>query len=397
MENLFTRRSNASDIFHAIRKAPGISQREIVLQTGFDKSTVSSIIGAFHDADLVEEVERPAQNRRGRPSKGLRVSQASGILVGVRIEADEVRFVGSALDGKPRFRRACRFDGSVDDMQRIFVREIDAIASDPAAGSPLLAVGVSVPGLLRADGVLVHLPVLGWRDVALLDRLASAVKAPVFVGNDGKAGAMAERMFGAGKDGGDFIYLFSGSGVGGAMVLDGQVYAGADGLAGELGHIKIVPQGRFCSCGASGCLSAYLSEPALCEEIGRLSGDRPEDFATLRARAEAGDPSTLTVLESAGDVLGTAVSSLMNIFNPNMVLLGGDLSLARPWIEAPMMRALQRLAHPAMAERTGIRFSELSAQSPFLGGVALALDGVTGRTATNETARMAGEADNEEA
>lgn len=377
MNRSYLRRFHASAIFHRIRLEPSISQREIVERSGFDKSTVSSIVSRFSEMGLIERQPKPEANRRGRPSEGLQISRNSGLLVGVQIEAEAVGFVVCGLDGTVMASRIEPFSGALEGINAYVKTGIETIVSASGSRAPIMGVGVSLPGLVKRDGALVHVPVLGWRDVDMLERLKGIAAAPVFVGNDGKAAAMAERMFGACTEIEDFVYLFSGSGVGGALFLDGEVYGGADGLAGELGHIKVVPQGRFCSCGASGCLSAYLSEPALAQEIERLGGSVPNGFASILEGAAAGDEVVLNVLDHTGEVLGSAVSSLINIFNPPMVLLGGNIALAQSYLSVAMDRALMRLAHPAMYSRSTVKFSEISEGMPLLGGVAIALDGVT--------------------
>jgi len=377
VDRSYLRRFHASAIFHRIRVEPGISQREIIDRTGFDKSTVSSIVSGFTERGLVERRAKTGESRRGRPSEGLVISPDSGILVGVEVEASELIFVACGLDGSVLAENALDFDGRLDGVETVIADGVETIVEASGSAARILGIGVSLPGLVNNEGALVHVPVLGWRDVDILSRLRAACTAPVYVGNDGKAAAMAEHMFGSCIDMDNFIYLFSGSGVGGALFLDGFVYKGAGGLAGELGHIKIVPQGRFCTCGASGCLSAYISTPALIEEISRLSAERPQSFDDIVDLAKAGDAVVLNVLEHAGDVLGSAVSSLINIFNPPVVVLGGDIAVAAPYLSNPLDQALQRLAHPAMFSRSTVKFADPDLGTQRLGGVALALDGVT--------------------
>ena len=139
-----------------------------------------------------------------------------------------------------------------------------------------------------------------------------------------------------------------------------------------------MPQGRVCSCGASGCLSAYLSESALQTSIAHISDEPASSFDDILARAAAGDVAVLDALAQAGELLGTALANLVNIFNPAVVVLGGDMARAEAQLRSPVERSLKRQAHPSMAARTQIRFPEPSAAKPYLGGVALALDGVTG-------------------
>lgn len=377
MDRSFLRRYHASAIFHRIRIQPDVSQREIIERTGFDKSTVSSIVNEFIERGLVERRAKVSASGRGRPSEGLVIAPGSGLLVGVEVEANELIFVACGLDGAVLAEQVLQFDGQLAGVETVIARGVDELVQLAGSDASVLGIGVSLPGLVDTNGKLVHVPALGWRNVDILGHLRQACAAPVYVGNDGKATAMAENMFGACVDLENFIYLFSGSGVGGGLFLDGTIYKGAGGLAGELGHIKIVPQGRFCTCGAAGCLSAYLSDSALIEEISRLGQVTPASFEEIMEMAAAGDPIVLNVLDHAGEVLGSAISSLINIFNPPMVLLGGDLATAAPYLSGAVDKALRRLAHPAMYRPGIVIFAEPGVGGPRLSGIALALDGVT--------------------
>lgn len=378
MDKSYIRRLHANQIFHRIRIEPEISQRDIVAKTGLDKSTVSSIVNRFDQLGLIVRSQNTGENRPGRPTESLSISPHTGFLVGVQIESHAIAFVVAGLDGQPFVTRQRDFDGAIVGIADLVAEGIAGARAACDRGGEILGVGVSLPGLVDHDGVLLHAPVLGWRDVPIYDLLRPTIASPLFIGNDVKAAAMAEHMFGSCVDVSDFVYLFSGSGVGGALFLDGEMYLGARGLAGELGHIKVVPQGRLCSCGSYGCLSAYLSEPALSAEIGQLSGVAPGSFDEILDRAVAGDAAVLGVLERAGDALGFALSSVINIFNPPLVALGGDMSRAETYLRPALDAALRRLAHPSMLAESKVIFSAISAMKPYLGGVALALDGVTG-------------------
>ncbi|NEI72570.1 ROK family protein [Rhizobium lusitanum] len=378
MSKSYARHLNANAIFHRIRLEPNISQRDIVARTGIDKSVVSSIINSFDELGLVIRAPVSGPNRPGRPVEGLTISPDSGLTVGVQIEAKRIGYVVAALDGIPLLSKVQPFDGQFFSVADLVRKGVAEVMEECSRKGRILGIGVSLPGLVTDAGVLLHAPVLGWRDVPARDAFSDVFEVPVFVGNDGTGAAMAEHMFGECVDVDDFIYLFSGSGVGGALFLKGEIYQGASGLAGELGHIKVVPQGRFCTCGSSGCLSPYLAESGLAEEIGRLSGDHPVSFEQILQRARAGDYVVRSVLDNAGGMLGIAVSSVINTFNPPMVCLGGDMANAEEFMRPAMERELQRLAHPSMSAQTRIIFSRLSTLNPYLGGVALALDGVTG-------------------
>ena len=368
----------ANEIFHRIRLEPRISQRDIVARTGFDKSTVSSIVNRFHELGLIVRQPNSPQKRPGRPTEGLSISPHSGVLIGVQIDYGELAFVVAGLDGQPLESYSQPFSGKLRGLETTVAEGVQRIRAASKRTGPVLGVGVSLPGLVNSAGVLVHAPIFGWRDVPMFDLLSKTISAPLYIGNDGKAGAMAEHMFGSCVDVKDFIYMFTGSGAGGAIVIDGQIYRGTTGFAGELGHIKVVPRGRLCSCGAMGCLSAYVSSPALAAEINHLSGLSVQTFAEILDRAKDGEELIIDALDEAAEVIGSALASLINIFNPPLLVLGGDMSRAVSFLEPGVTRALRRLAHPSMYAQTRVLFSELSAVKPYLGGIALALDGVTG-------------------
>lgn len=374
----YIRHRNANAIFHRIRVEPGTSQRDIGAKTGIDKSVVSSIVNRFDELGLVVRGPATGENRPGRPVEGLTISPNSGLTVGVQVEANRIGYVISALDGIPILSTAHKFDGKLDSL----VAEVkDGVADaihQSGRDSPTLGIGISLPGLVTDDGMLLHAPVLGWRDVSIRDMFAKVFDAPVFVGNDGTAAAMAEHMFGECVDVDDFLYLFSGSGVGGALFLKGDIYQGESGLAGELGHIKVSARGRICSCGSEGCLSPYLAEPQLLDEVQRMTGKRPSSFLDMLAKAKAGDRAVLGVFDDAGATLGIALSTLINIFNPPLICLGGDMASAEQFLRPAVEREIRHHAHPSMAAKTKLIFSQLSTLNPYLGGVALALDGVTG-------------------
>jgi predicted NBD/HSP70 family sugar kinase len=378
MHPSFIRRIHATEVFHRIRLQPNISQQEIIRQTGFDKSTVSSIINKFDELGLIVRSQTARSIRPGRPTAQIKLSPTSGLLIGVQIEQDAIHFAASGLDGVPIAAIQRAFGGGINDLA-VQMKEGIAAVQQLASGEGIAirAVGVSLPGLVGNTGMLMHAPVLRWHQVDIFELLSAHIKEPLYIGNDSRAAALAEHMFGRCIDIDDFIYLFSGSGVGGGLFLKGQMYRGTGGFAGELGHMKVVPNGRLCSCGASGCLSAYLSEPALKAEIAGL-GLSVASFNEIQQLADLGNKTVCTVLHAAGEILGTAVADFINIFNPLIVALGGDLSRTANHLQPGLDRALARLAHPAIMAQCSVVFSEISGSRPYLGAIALALEGFTG-------------------
>jgi predicted NBD/HSP70 family sugar kinase len=383
MHRSYIRRFHANEIFHRIRIEPQISQRDIVARTGFDKSTVSSIVSRFDELGLIRRTSKAPGTGPGRPTEGLSISPDKGLLVGVQVERTLLSFVIAALDGQPLVTQQKAFDGSIKKLDTLIAKGIVKIRAACDRPGEILGVGVSLPGLVTNDGALLHAPVVNWYNVPIFELLSDKVHYPLFIGNDGKAAAMAEHMFGGCVDEDDFVYLFSGSGVGGALFLNGEMYGGATGLAGELGHVKVVPQGRPCSCGSYGCLSAYVAENSLTSEIQHLGGMGVSEFSDILKQAAEGNAVVLDVLDRAAENLGAAVASFINIFNPPLVMLGGDLARAEAYLRPSIEREARRLAHPSLFAQSRIAFSRISASKTYLGGVALALDGATGLDASH--------------
>ena len=165
------------------------------------------------------------------------------------------------------------------------------------------------------------------------------------------------------------------SGVGGAIFAGGRLYRGADGLAGEFGHIRIVPGGRACACGGRGCLEAYASVPGLIASLGERGGPTAT-IAEVAMRAEAGDAAVLTLLAETGDMIGRALAGSVNALNPSHLVLGGNLAVVAPWMLTALRNALARAAMEQLAARLNIELSPLGADAVLMGGVALALQKV---------------------
>lgn len=371
------RRMNAIEIFHTLRLSPGASQREIGHVTSIDRSTVSTIISYFDELGLLDRQTDEASGRRGRPSESLSLRPEAGLLIGIHITPENIAFVASGLDGaptahsvKPLLPRATEIGDLVEAGLQSFLSQIDRRIGD------VRAIGVAVPGLIDSRGLLAESSNLRWHDLNLQDILTKRLGPHVRLGNDSRAAGIAEKLFGRCAEVDDYIYLDSASGVGGVLFLGGAVYMGAGGFAGELGHAKVIPNGRLCTCGGIGCLSAYISEPALVRRFGQL-GLEARDFAEMRALAESGSASALPILDEAGEMLGIALANFINLFNPPHIVLGGGLAVLSPFLMPAAERMVARHALASSRKLCAISTSQLALERVPRGGLALALSGLT--------------------
>jgi predicted NBD/HSP70 family sugar kinase len=384
MQTSTIRHYHASRIFHAIRLTPGISQREIARKTGADKSTVSTVIKGFETAGLIERTQRVSDNRPGRPGEGIYISSKGWLLAGVYFHPDRIDYVIGGLDGTILKTASGIMPFESERIGEIVNETMVSMCADLGrSASDLLALGVSVPGLVTMAGKVARSPNLGWFDVPLRDILERTVKVPVYIDNDANGAALAESLLGAGVDLDHFIYVESGSGVGGGLVLDGSIYRGASGFGGEIGHNKIVRNGRECHCGKRGCLSAYVADYALLARAHDKSLS-VSSVAELAGLADSGDEGALDIFCDAADHLGIGLANIANTFNPSSIVLGGLLSrYSRHFVERTK-EAFESLAITAVADVCKIQASALS-DGPPLGALAIALYGCTSAEASDVT------------
>lgn len=223
-------------------------------------------------------------------------------------------------------------------------------------GAAPAVIGATIPGLADPErGMWVEASFSGIRNFPIAQRLTQRYRLPAYVDNDGQACALAERMFGCCRGVDDFLYLTVSNGVGGACFLNGKLYNGASGGAGEIGHCVVAPQGRPCGCGSRGCLERYAAGPGVSQNYLELGGAPLPDGSAPSAkeiarRARAGDTAALETFRLEGDYLAQAIGMAVNILNPAKVVLGGGISLAYdlfgPRLEEEVSRRIYRGANP---------------------------------------------------
>ncbi|MFC0866338.1 ROK family protein [Sphaerimonospora cavernae] len=295
--------------------------------TGLTKTTVSKLVADLIEAGLVVEAGAVRDGERGRPGMEVRISGERVAAVGLEINVDylSVRLVDLARS--VRLRRTQAVDNRT-------ARPVDVIAAlrdltrglvDEAVDIGLQVVGgvLAVPGPVDlATGVVHNAPNLGWREVPVPELLR--LPFPVRVENEANLAALGELWFGSGPP--DFLYVSGEIGIGAGLVVRGRLFRGARGFAGELGHVVVSPDGPPCRCGARGCLERYAGQDAL------FTATAAEDLTELVALLEAGDSRALTACERAGWALGVALSSAVNLVDPDTIVLGGIFARLFPWL-----------------------------------------------------------------
>jgi glucokinase len=252
---------------------------------------------------------------------------------------------------------------------------------------PPLGVCLAVPGLINGDaGKVVIAPnVPGFRNLILTTPVSEALGVPAFIENDASAAGLGEFRFGAGRGTRNLIHATLGTGIGGGLVIEGRLYRGSKGLAGEIGHMVMDPAGPVCNCGSRGCLEALVSGVAFAERARRLLarkhppilaevvGDRTPTAVDLMAAAQQSCPFSIAEIQNGGHTLGLAFGGLTNVLNPDAITLSGGLLAMGDLLLGPMRKAMYSIAY-GPASGTLVRTSTLGDDAGLLGAAAVAFE-----------------------
>lgn len=317
---------NRTAILSLIGERGPIARADIARELGLSPATVTGVTRDLLRTGLVRVVEQ-APSAVGRPRLLLGLVGEAAYALGVKIAVDHLAAVRVNLDGEVLDAVERPLDGTGPDAVRRIADALDDLAS---AARPrarrLLGVGLGVPGIVDArGGGIVESPVLGWERLALGRELKQRLGVPILVDNDVNTLAVAERLYGRGRTVEHFVTVTIGRGVGLGIVVGGELYRGALGGAGEFGHVQVADDGPACTCGRTGCLEAFVADPALCREARAIGVLGPDDgIDRLRQLADANVPAAGAIFARAGAILGRAVAGLVNILSPHLVLVSGE-------------------------------------------------------------------------
>ena len=368
------RRANLSAVLRLLHFHGPATRSDLVASTGFNRSTVGSLTSELVKLGLVRE--RPGVVRgKGRPSNVVEpVSTSVHVLAfdltPSSVGAARVGLGGYLLQVRRRLHSTSSHDvPAVVELITTLATEMQARAP---AGSVCLGLVVSVPGSVRQpDGLVRRSPPLGWYEVHLADLLRQTLgdAYPIVIGNDGDLGVVAEYLRGAARGQQDVLYVRGEVGVGGGVVVDGELLKGAGGYAGEVGHLLVKPGGRVCSCGARGCWEAEIGDVAIVRAVGR--DPRESDIEDVVSDVAIGNRRSIAGVRKTGEWVGLGLASLVNLFNPRIVVLGGTLGVLFPTMEATLVQAFARALGPNR-EQAILARSDLGSDAQLVGGAEVA-------------------------
>jgi predicted NBD/HSP70 family sugar kinase len=370
------RELNRLRIVDALRHDGPASRAEIARQTGLSPSTVSSVISELQRAGFVVESELAPAGRQGRPAVQLTLDPSAGAALGLDFDHDKIRVAVSNLARTVLAEASVRLDVDQDAASAIEQASglVDQVLAEAGVRpEQVLGAGMALPGPVdHARGALHPSPILaGWAGVDAASELQRRIGIPVHLDNDANLGALAEVTLGAGRNARSAAYIQMSSGIGAGLIVDGRPYHGHRGTAGEIGHVLVDEQGLICRCGNRGCLETLASGPAMLALLRSSHGELTVERMIQMARE--GDPGGRRVIADAGRAVGRVVASLCNLFNPEMVVVGGDLSAAGELLLDPLRESIARYALPAATEELDVVAGELGERANLLVALALAI------------------------
>ncbi|MDT0266278.1 ROK family transcriptional regulator [Streptomyces sp. DSM 44915] len=367
-------RANLERVIRAVRAAGSLTQADIARTTGLSAATVSNIVRELKELGTVEVRSTSAGGRRAR---SVSLSSDAGIVVGVDFGHSHLRVaVGNlahqvlAEEAEPLDVDASAEQG-FDRAEKLVGRLLGVAGVDRAK---IIGIGLGVPGPIdMTSGTIGSTAILpGWRGTNPGAELAARTGVPVHVDNDANLGALGESVWGAGRGAGDLAYIKVASGVGAGLVVNGRIYRGAGGTAGEIGHITLDESGPVCRCGNRGCLETFTAARHVLPLLQPIHGPELTMSQVVRL-ARDGDPGCQRVIGDIGRHVGTAVAQLCNVLNLSRVVLGGDLAEAGEIALGPIRDSVGRYAIPSAARQLTLTAGALGGRAEVLGALALVL------------------------
>jgi predicted NBD/HSP70 family sugar kinase len=380
------RELNRDRVVNTLRVLGVASRAEIARRTGLSPSTVSSIVADLRASGAVVDYDgsQIAASSGGRPPSLITLDGSAGAAVGIDFGKRHLLVAVSDLSHEilAEATREMPGDYSAEEGIEAAGQLVDRVLGNAGVDpNRVLGVGMGLPGPIhRRSGTVGSSSILpGWVGIPAAEEMARRLSLPVHVENDANLGALSEFVWGAGRGCSSLAYLKLATGIGAGLVIDGQLFSGSGGTAGEIGHTTIDEAGDICRCGNRGCLETMASAPAIAGLVSR-SIDQELDTEEVLARAAAGDPVASRALADAGRHVGVAVANLCNLVNPERIVVGGSIGSAGELLLEPLRDSVRLRAIATAAEDVEIVPAELGERAEVLGAMALVLQETEGTT-----------------
>ncbi len=387
------RKFNTAVVLNTIRHHAPLSRAEVAKFTGLNRSTVSQIINALLERKLVQETILQS-DRVGRPGLLLELNPSGGFAIGIEIGVDYISLVVTDFLANVLWRKRLKSNANdnIDEiLERAYQLTDEGLKKGYSFNLTPLGIGLGVPGLVDLQhGELMFAPNLNWTNIPVSRLWTERFNLPVFVDNEAKAAALGEYYFGAARGEHNFIFLTGGVGLGAGVMIDGKLFRGSHGYASEVGHMIMEPDGELCGCGKHGCWETQVSPRAVIRRFKETlrqgvpstvlhAADNDINnigFETITNAASEGDNAAIIAMQEVGEKLGFGIANLVNVFNPDMVILGGELNYASELL-LPVVRKVVN-SNSLKLESQGLKIvpSAHGQDACVMGAIALVLDDI---------------------
>jgi glucokinase-like ROK family protein len=395
VDQTLIRELNLSLVLRHIHNSAPLSRAQIAQATGLNKSTVSSLVEELLARKLVHETGVNSTGT-GRPATLLEINPQAGGIIGAELGVDFVAIALTDFTGNILWRQLISTD-PIDTQEKTIAKILEltdeAMKVCESYNLYLLGIGLSVPGTVDLEGsVLVFAPNLQWHNVPLKQIFYDHTGINAFIENDANAAAIAEHLFGVAKKTDDFIFVVVGTGIGGGLFLNGRLYRGKDGFAGEIGHTPILaePYQMLCRCGKRGCWEIYANQHSIIRRVqGRLD-DRQESIiqdllekqnaslsiSLIKQAADQYDQVALESLTETGTAMGLGFAKLIDIFNPEKLILGGPLSIVGKYLLPAIKEAATEHSISNISPKVEILLSRFETDAVLIGAISIVVDDI---------------------
>ena len=391
-DQTFIRERNLSSVLRYIffSSAP-VFRAQLAERIGLNKSTVSSLVQELMERNLLHEIGMNSVGNLGRPATLLEINPQAGFIIGVDLGLEFISIMVADFNGKAVWQRQIPINSIKSQEDSIaktneLIREAMAVCEEK--NNRILGLGVAVPGMVEpSEGMLVYAPHLNWHNVPLKKIFSESTQQKViFIENDANAAAIGEHLYGVARETKDFIFVFVGIGIGSGLFLNGELYSGRNGYAGEIGHLPIIaePFQNQCDCGNLGCWETYANQNSFIKRIqDRLETKQdtiisslieeqnaPLSISILKQAADADDSVSLEIFTEAGEAIGIGIAGLINIFNPDKVIVGGPMSIYGDHLLPAISASVKKHSMPVLNQDVEILISAFGPDATVIGSVA---------------------------
>ncbi|MGG3466126.1 ROK family transcriptional regulator [Neobacillus pocheonensis] len=373
-DQLLVKKINQKVLLNEIVANSPISRARLSEITGLNKSTVSSQVNTLIEKNLIFEIGQ-GKSSGGRKPVMLVFNKNAGYSIGIDIGVDFINGILTDLKGNIVLDAYHPLENpSAEKIKELLFSMIEHFKNQmPESPYGLIGIGLCVPGLVNTEQKIIFTPNLDWNyGLDLKKLIEKEFQVPVFIENEANAGAYGEKVFGTAKNYENLIYVSVGTGIGIGIIINNDLYRGVGGIAGEMGHVTIDLNGHKCSCGNRGCWELYASEKALMKSL--PNQHQKASHQELIHLANQNDAEILMALQNLGYYLGIGLTSILNTFNPQAIIIRNDLVEALPMVVNSIRNSISSRIYNQLENNYELLLSSLGKNAPALGASSIMIE-----------------------